>query len=94
MIFILIFVDPDVNYMDALAPYQPIKMRVVYCPIDTRLNFKQAGVLIRDHKPKNVVIPEVYTHPPVLHPGKFVLYLLPKSPSASYPLTRSVPVRV
>ena len=52
--------------MEALAPYQPLQMRVVYCPIDTSLNFSQANKLLRDLKPKNLVIPQSYTTPPLL----------------------------
>ncbi len=42
-------------------------MRVVYCPIDTSLNFAQANKLIRDLKPLNLVLPHNYTTPPPLH---------------------------
>ena len=61
--------DPDVNYIDALAPYQPVQMRVVHCPIDTRLSFAQANKLIRDLRPRQLVVPEVYTSTPALQPG-------------------------
>jgi len=47
--------------MDALAPFQPVQMKVVHCPIDTSLNFNQAGKLIRDLKPSTLVVPELYT---------------------------------
>ena len=52
--------------MEALSPYQPLSMRVVYCPIDTSLNFSQANKLLKDLKPKHLIIPHSYTTPPPL----------------------------
>ncbi|CAG2181291.1 unnamed protein product, partial [Oppiella nova] len=63
---LIVFTEPDFPYMEALAPYQPLAMRVVYCPIDTSLNFSQANKLLRDLKPKNLIIPQSYTTPPPL----------------------------
>jgi len=50
-------------------------MKAVHCPIDTSLNFTQANKLIRDLKPEHLVIPEVYTQPPVtaLHRADLVI---------------------
>ncbi|XP_067944009.1 integrator complex subunit 9-like [Watersipora subatra] len=73
----VIFTDADVNYIDALAPYQPVYMKVVHCPIDTRLSFAQANKLIRDLKPKHLVVPEEYTFPPTLQPGRTDLVIDP-----------------
>ena len=42
-------------------------MRVAYCPIDTSLNFSQANKLLRDLKPKNLVLPYQYTVTPPQH---------------------------
>ena len=67
--------DPDVDYIEALAPYQPVMMRVVSCPIDTRLSFTQANKLIKDLKPRHLVIPEFYSSPPSLFPGEFSFFL-------------------
>ena len=36
--------EPSVNYLDALAPFQPLQMKAISKPIDTSLNFTQAGV--------------------------------------------------
>lgn len=47
--------------MDALAPFQPVQLKVVHCPIDTSLNFSQASKLIRELKPGTLVVPESYT---------------------------------
>lgn len=64
-----VFVEPDFDYIDALAPYQPLQMKVAHCAIDTSLNFTQANKLIRELKPATLVVPEVYTRPPVLAPN-------------------------
>lgn len=40
--------EPDFSYLDALAPYQPLSMKCVYCPIDTRLNFHQVSKLLKE----------------------------------------------
>lgn len=66
----IIFTEPDFPYLDALAPYQPLPMRVCYCPIDTSLNFSQANKLIKDLKPSHLVVAETYTHPPVSMPHR------------------------
>lgn len=45
-------------------------MKVVYCPIETSLNFQQANKMIKDLKPEVLVIPKVYTHPPLVAPHR------------------------
>ncbi|XP_078085588.1 integrator complex subunit 9 isoform X1 [Mustelus asterias] len=60
----IIFTEPDFSYLDALAPYQPLAMKCVYCPIDTRLNFIQVSKLLKEVQPLHVVCPEQYTQPP------------------------------
>jgi integrator complex subunit 9 len=60
----IIFTEPDFPFLQALAPFHPLSMKVVYCPIETSLNFQQANKLIKDLKPEVLVIPKVYTHPP------------------------------
>jgi len=57
---LIIFTEPSVNYLEALAPFQPLEMKAISKPIDTSLNFTQAKKLITDSKPKCLVIPEVY----------------------------------
>lgn len=64
----VVFVEPDFPYLDALAPYQPLAMKIVHCPIDTSLSFTQANKLIRDLKPGNLLVPEMYLNPPVSAP--------------------------
>ncbi|KAK7111966.1 hypothetical protein V1264_011503 [Littorina saxatilis] len=66
----IIFTEPDFPYLEALAPYQPVMMRVYYCPIDTSLNFLQANILIRDLKPLHLVVAEQYITPPPLAPQR------------------------
>lgn len=53
-----------------LAPFQPLAMKAIYCPIETSLNFQQANKLLKDLKPGNIVIPESYTQPPTMAPHK------------------------
>jgi len=64
------FTEPDFPYIEALAPFQPLSMKAVHCPIDTSLNFTQANKLIRDLKPEHLVIPELYTQPPGMAPHR------------------------
>ncbi|XP_061164855.1 uncharacterized protein LOC133173822 [Saccostrea echinata] len=60
----ILFTEPDFPYIEALAPFQPLQMKVCYCPIDTSLNFSQANKLMRDLKPGHLVVSESYVHPP------------------------------
>jgi len=66
----IIFIEPDFPYLDALSPFQPLAMRAYYCPIDPRLNFTQANKLIKDLKPKELVMPERYMKPPPMQPHR------------------------
>lgn len=66
----IIFTEPDFPYIQAIAPYQPLSMKTVYCPIETSLNFQQANKLIKELKPGLLVIPEAYTIPPMIVPNK------------------------
>lgn len=65
-----LFSEPDYPHLEALAPFQPIAMRTVHCPIDTSLNFTQANKLIRELKPNTLILPECYTQPPLAHPNR------------------------
>lgn len=62
--------EPDFPYHYVLAPFQPLAMKTIYCPIETSLNFQQANKLLKDLKPGNIVIPESYTQPPIMAPHK------------------------
>jgi len=64
------YVEPDFPYHHVLAPFQPLAMKAIYCPIETSLNFQQANNLLKDLKPGNIVIPESYTQPPTMAPHK------------------------
>lgn len=71
----IILTEPDFPYLDALAPYQPLNMRVCYCPIDTNLSFAQANKLIKELRPGHLVVAESYTQPPVSLPHKTELVI-------------------
>lgn len=62
-LFFVLFslVEPDFPYVEALAPYQPLAMKAIYCPIDTGFNFIQANKVIRDLNPANLLLPHNYT---------------------------------
>lgn len=80
----IIFTEPDFSYLDALAPYQPLAMKCVYCPIDTRLNFHQVSKLLKDIQPLHVVCPEHYTQPPPAQPHRTDLMLELQPPPMAY----------
>lgn len=65
-----VFTEPDFPYIQALAPFQPLAMKAIYCPIETSLNFQQANKLLKELKPGVIVIPESYTQPPAMVPHK------------------------
>jgi len=67
---VIVFTEPSINHIEALAPFQPLAMKAVYCPIDTSLNFNQAKKLIRDLKPSCIAVPEQYTLPPAFAPTR------------------------
>uniref|UniRef100_A0A1Q3F5E0 Putative cleavage and polyadenylation specificity factor cpsf subunit n=1 Tax=Culex tarsalis TaxID=7177 RepID=A0A1Q3F5E0_CULTA len=71
----IIFTEPDFPYLQALAPYQTLAIKTVYCPIETSLNFQQANKLIKELKPGVLVIPENYTQPPPIAPHKLDLVI-------------------
>lgn len=66
----IIFTEPDFPYLESLGPFQPMQMRVCYCPIDTSLSFSQANKLIKDLKPRHLVVAESYMSPPTNMPQR------------------------
>ncbi|XP_075057292.1 integrator complex subunit 9 [Mixophyes fleayi] len=80
----IIFTEPDFSYLDALAPYQPLAMKCVYCPIDTRLNFIQVTKLLKEVQPLHVVCPEQYTQPPASQSHRSDLMIDCQPPPMSY----------
>src|SRR5699024_7304158 len=58
---LILFTEPDFPCLEALAPYQPLAMKVIYCPIDTNFTYIQANKVIRDLKPANILLPYNYT---------------------------------
>ena len=45
-----IFTDPEFNYLEALAPFQPVYANFYYFPIDTSLNTNQIHKLFKETK--------------------------------------------
>ncbi|KAK7867634.1 hypothetical protein R5R35_014827 [Gryllus longicercus] len=80
----IIFTEPDFPYLEALAPFQPLAMKAVHCPIDTSLNFTQANKLIRDLKPGTLVLPESYRQPPGTAPHRLDLIIETDRPLLSF----------
>lgn len=80
------FLEPDFDYLEALAPFQPLQMRVAHCAIDTSLNFMQANKLIKDLKPATLVIPECYTQPPssATHRADLIIEPIPERPLITF----------
>ncbi|XP_052737436.1 integrator complex subunit 9 [Bicyclus anynana] len=56
----VIFTEPDFPHQEALAPFQPLAIKAFHCPIDTSLNFAQAGKLVRELRPRELALPEQY----------------------------------
>ncbi|CAL4069691.1 unnamed protein product, partial [Meganyctiphanes norvegica] len=71
----ILFTEPEFDFKEALAPFQPLAMRPVYCPIDTSLNFTQARKLVSELRPGKLVVPEVYLRPPPSAPHRTDLTL-------------------
>lgn len=63
---LIAFTDAEFPYLEALAPYQPLAIKVSYTPIDTSLNYQQVNTILSDLQPKNLLVPQAYTVPPVL----------------------------
>uniref|UniRef100_A0A2K6GN23 Integrator complex subunit 9 n=1 Tax=Propithecus coquereli TaxID=379532 RepID=A0A2K6GN23_PROCO len=80
----VIFTEPDFSYLEALAPYQPLAMKCIYCPIDTRLNFIQVSKLLKEVQPLHVVCPEQYTQPPPAQSHRTDLVIDCQPPATSY----------
>ncbi|XP_023570431.1 integrator complex subunit 9 isoform X2 [Octodon degus] len=80
----VIFTEPDFSYLEALAPYQPLAMKCIYCPIDTRLNFIQVSKLLKEVQPLHVVCPEQYTQPPPAQSHRMDLMIDCQPPPMSY----------
>ncbi|OQR68881.1 integrator complex subunit 9-like [Tropilaelaps mercedesae] len=74
----VIFTEPDFNYVDAVAPFQPISIKVLYYPIDTSLSFAQANKLLRDLRPNILLSHKQYSEPPAMCPARAELALEPE----------------
>ena len=63
----LIMTEPDFPCQEAVNPFLPLAMKILYIPIDTNWNFKQANNLLsNDLRPSHLVLHSSYvTKPPV-----------------------------
>lgn len=77
----IIFTEPEFPYLEALAPYQPLQMKVALCPIDTSLTFTQANKLISELEPKALLLPHQYKVPPrqYAHRSDLVIEIAPEA---------------
>ncbi|CAG0923800.1 unnamed protein product, partial [Notodromas monacha] len=71
----IVFTESDFDHAEALSPYQPLRAKVTFCPIDTCVNFTQCNLLIKDLKPATIVVPQKYTVPPPNMPQRSDLKL-------------------
>ena len=68
---LIAFTEADFPYLESLAPYQPLQMKVSYTPIDTSLNFSQINKLLTENiVPKYLILPSSYTQPPLNMPHR------------------------
>lgn len=81
---VVVFTEPDFSYLEAVAPFQPLAMKIAHYPIDTSLSFNQANKLIRDLKPNQLLVPEQYTVPPPLHHHRTDLVIEREFPVLSF----------
>ena len=56
----VLFLEPGIDYKKAIAPYKPLKIKTIPCPVDWRINHKDLATIISDVKPKQLIVPEVY----------------------------------
>lgn len=62
---LLVLTEPDYPWQEAVNPYLPLNMRILYIPIDTNWNFKQANNrLNNDLKPANLILHNSYVSRP------------------------------
>lgn len=54
----IVFTDPDIDHVRALAPFQPVAMQVHHCPLDPRLSFAECNQMLRQIRPRHVLVPE------------------------------------
>lgn len=72
---LIAFTEPEFPYAEALAPYQPLNLKVSFTPIDTSLNFGQANKVIQEMNPRILLAPNAYTSPPASMPHRNDLVL-------------------
>lgn len=67
---LLILTEPDFPCQEAVNPFLPLAMRILYIPIDTNWNFKQANSLLNNElRPNHLILHNNYvTKPPANYP--------------------------
>lgn len=66
---LLILTEPDYPWQEAVNPFLPLAMRILYIPIDTNWNFKQANNLLsQELRPSHLILHNNYVTKP---PGNF-----------------------
>eukprot|EP00048_Salpingoeca_helianthica_P009030 m.129438 g.129438 ORF g.129438 m.129438 type:complete len:475 (+) comp14754_c0_seq9:377-1801(+) len=56
----LILTDPDYGIDEVLAPFLPVAMRASYCPIDPRLGAQAFEAVVRETRPRQLLLPSMY----------------------------------
>lgn len=65
---LLVMTEPDFPCQEAINPFLPLAMKILYIPIDTNWNFKQANTLLRkDLRPSHLVLHNNYTTKPPIN---------------------------
>ncbi|ESO02666.1 hypothetical protein HELRODRAFT_188798 [Helobdella robusta] len=52
----IMFLDPNVNHLEALMPFNPVNMTVCSLPLITNLNVSEASKILADLKPAKIII--------------------------------------
>lgn len=67
---LVVLTEPDFCQPEVLAPFQPLAMKAIFCPIDTSLDFAQATKTLRDLNPRSLCVPEEFLKPPLHLPTR------------------------
>lgn len=69
---LMILTEPDFPCQEIVNPYLPLLMRMLYIPIDTNWNFKQANALLSNElRPAHLILHNNYvTKPPANYPAQ------------------------
>jgi len=65
---LLVMTEPDFPCQEAINPFLPLAMKVLYIPIDTNWNFRQANNLLANElKPSHLILHENYVTKPSIN---------------------------